>query len=458
MAIYPVILAGGSGSRLWPVSRQNHPKQFLDLLGCGETLLQSTITRAQACSNIPPLIVANKDHRFLLQHQISPMGLSPDNVLLEPCSKNTATAIAIACLHVLKQDCDGVMLVMPADHYLPDIGLFASHIKQFIADLPDANIGIVGIQPLYAATQYGYMALEGSHSVKTVKRFIEKPNEAIAKELWLQPNVAWNSGLVVAKATTVFDALKCYLPEILQQAQLSYQNARALYDFKVMANNYLQIEGIAFDVGVLEKSPDLKACMLKQSWDDLGTWSSLLARRKSLNVADYNIFSDDHTTLAFGVDDVVLVKNDDVIFMAHQDALADMNAISAHLYRHNLQGLLNRIDVHRPWGQFKVLAQEAHFIVKRLIVYPFAQISLQSHEHRTENWVVVKGRASVQLDDNEFELGIGESVRVSRNQKHRLTNLCNTPLEIIEVQSGDCLDESDIVRYDDQYERHINNE
>jgi mannose-1-phosphate guanylyltransferase/mannose-6-phosphate isomerase len=224
----------------------------------------------------------------------------------------------------------------------------------------------------------------------------------------------------------------------------------------VLGDEYKRIKPIAFDVSVLEKSSALAACMLDQEWDDLGTWPSLLARRKALGVAQFNVFSEDQVTLAFGVDDAVLVKNDDVLFIAHQDTLSDMGAISDYLQQYNLQSLLNRIDVHRPWGQFKVLAQDDHFVVKRLVVYPFSQISLQSHEHRRENWVVVKGRAQVQLDDQVFELSVGESISIKQRQKHRLSNPCDAPLEIIEVQSGSELKESDITRYDDQYERHIN--
>ncbi|MGR6873840.1 mannose-1-phosphate guanylyltransferase/mannose-6-phosphate isomerase [Pseudomonas sp. HK3] len=457
MALYPVILAGGVGSRLWPLSRQNHPKQFLDLLGCGDTLLQSTIKRAQACSAIPPLMIANKDHRFLLQHQIAPLGLLPEHVLLEPGSRNTTSAISIACLQVIKQDPNGVVLILPADHYLPDVALFANAIAQFIDGLAPDKIGLIGIKPRYGATQYGYMAIEQRECSSAVERFIEKPNKEVAQQLCQQANVAWNSGVVVARAATILNALSIDAPEILKLAEQSFLQSTSLYDFKVMSDDYLQIDNVAFDVSVLEKSTKLVACMLDQEWDDLGSWSSLLAQRKSLGVADYNIFADGQTTLAFNADDMVLVKNDDVILMAHQDSLMDMTSVSNYLKAHNLQSLLNRIDVHRPWGRFKVLAQEAHFIVKQLIVFPNSQISLQSHEFRRENWVVVKGRARIQLNDKEFELGIGESISIDKQQKHRLHNPYDEPLEIIEVQSGDHLDENDIIRYDDQYERHINN-
>jgi mannose-6-phosphate isomerase-like protein (cupin superfamily) len=246
-----------------------------------------------------------------------------------------------------------------------------------------------------------------------------------------------------------------YEPELLKQVEAAFTGSQPLYDFKLVGSQYQDIKSCAFDVSVLEKSQILKVCLLAQDWDDLGSWSSLLARRKLLGAPDYNGFSDDNVVLAFGAQDMVLVQNDDVIFMANQDALSDMNAISDYLHLHKLQHLLNRIDVHRPWGQFKVLAQDSHFIVKRLMVYPLAQISLQSHQYRRENWVVVKGQAEVQLDDEERLLNVGDSICVGQNQKHRLRNPGDTVLEIIEVQSGEHLDEEDIIRYDDQYERHL---
>lgn len=456
MAIYPVILAGGSGSRLWPLSRQNHPKQFLDLLGHGQTLLQSTIERAKACSSVLPLIIANKEHRFLLQHQIEPLGLSYKNTLLEPCAKNTTAAVALGCLQILDIDPDAHILFLPADHYLPDTQAFVQRVHECADHLPEMNIGLLGVKPSYAATQYGYIRFAAQSQMAQVTGFIEKPNEALAQSLLAKTGLAWNSGMLLGRAQAFYDALLEFEPELLRQVELAFNDSQQLYDFKLVGDQYQDIKSCAFDVSVLEKSRLLNVSLLEQDWDDLGSWSSLLARRKALGLSDFNVFSDGPIILAFGAQDVVLVQNDDVIFVANQDELADMNAISDYLQTHGLQHLLNRIDVHRPWGQFKVLAQDEHFVVKRLMVYPGAQISLQSHQYRKENWVVVKGCAEVQIDEQTRTLTVGESICIEQNQKHRLRNPDHAVLEIIEVQSGERLDEDDIIRYDDQYERHLN--
>lgn len=457
MATHPVILAGGSGSRLWPLSRQNHPKQFLDLLGVGDTLLQSTIKRAQLCSDVEPLIIANKEHRFLLQHQIEPLGLTPANVLLEPYARNTTGTIALACLHIMQSDPDAILLCLPADHYLPDTKAFSGAIANMANTLPETDIGLLGVKPDHAATQYGYIEFSHGDAVHNVTRFIEKPESQLAGVLFARSDVAWNSGIVMAKAQVLYEALRLHAPTLLMQVEAAFAESDTLYDFKLVGDSYADVESLPFDISVLEKSDDIKVALLKQQWDDLGSWKSLLARRKALGLADFNVFSDDKIVLAFGGKEVVLVQNDDVLFVADQDALSDMSAISEYLIRHDLKHLLNRIDVHRPWGQFKVLAQDEHFIVKRLMVYPGAQISLQSHQYRRENWVVVKGQAEVQLDDNLQVIDEGGCVSIGQNQKHRLRNPGKGVLEIIEVQTGERLDEQDIIRYDDEYQRHLKN-
>ncbi|MGK0445618.1 MAG: mannose-1-phosphate guanylyltransferase/mannose-6-phosphate isomerase [Bermanella sp.] len=457
MAIHPVILAGGSGSRLWPLSRQNHPKQFLDLLGVGDTLLQSTVKRAQLFSDVEPLIIANKEHRFLLQHQIEPLGLTSANVLLEPHARNTTGTVALACLNIMQSDPDAMLLCLPADHYLPDSKAFLEAVVNMANALPEKYVGLLGVKPDYAATQYGYIEFLRGETLHTVTRFIEKPEVQLADVLFARSDVAWNSGVVMARAQDLYDALSLHTPVLLLQVEKAFAESDTLYDFKLVGDSYGDIESLPFDISVLEKSDGIKVALLDQQWDDLGSWASLLARRKALGLANFNVFNDDKLVLAFGGKEVVLVQNDDILFVADQDVLSDMSAISEYLIRHNIMHLLNRIDVHRPWGQFKVLAQDEHFIVKRLMVYPGAQISLQSHQFRRENWVVVRGQAEVQLDDHLQLIEEGGCVSIAQNQKHRLRNPNEGVLEIIEVQTGERLDEQDIIRYDDEYQRHLKN-
>ncbi len=457
MAIYPVILAGGSGTRLWPLSRHNHPKQYLDVLDSAETLFQSTIKRAAHCSTLNPIVVAQADHRFLLQHQLDAISFNSANVLLEPSGRNTLGAVALGCLAVLSQDPDAMMLVLPADHYLPDTQGFAEAVQVLRQQLDSDSIGLFGIQPSFAATQYGYMRFQQGDAACSVEQFLEKPDHETASQLIQCQDVAWNSGMVLASAKAIYSALAAYCPSELAVIEAAYEQSYQQYGFTFIADAYSNVSSVSFDVAVLEKHQGLKMQCLPLEWDDLGSWQSLVKRREQLNHPSKNVFSSGKTMLVFTDDELVLVDDDDVLMLAHQDQLLDMAKITNYLHAHNLTSLLNRIDVHRPWGCFKVLAQSQYYVVKQLQVYPHCQISLQSHANRQEHWVVVKGEAQVQLDDEVFSLVEGQAVSVGRHQKHRLRNASDTMLEIIEVQSGPVLDELDIVRYDDEYNRHLKN-
>ena len=456
MAIRPVILAGGSGTRLWPLSRRNHPKQFLDLLDSGQTLLQSTIDRARACSDQPPLIVGHVDHRFLISHQISEKGLTSSNVLLEPMSRNTAASVAAACFKVAADCDDDWVLVMPSDHYFEDNANLSFVVDCMARRLKQQQIGLFGVKPRSPSCDYGYFEFDPSVVASPVIRFIEKPAEEIAKSLIQNQNCHWNSGMLLAKATTLLTSISQLAPDLYSKAKASYESQKTIYDFCLLGDDFKDIESVAFDVAILEKHQDVVATFIDQQWDDLGTWSNLITRRQALNLEKVNVFSESGKALVYGLDDVVLVEGDDIVFAAHQDSLLDMKKLTEYLQLNNLTSLLNRIDVHRPWGQFKVLGQDAHFIVKRLLVYPNSQISLQSHRFRSEHWVVTKGVADVLVEGEQHTLTVGESICINKHQKHRLMNNSEEPVEIIEVQTGDQLSEDDIIRYDDSYERHLN--
>lgn len=453
-AMYPVILAGGSGSRLWPLSRTNYPKQFLDPLEQGCSLLQASIQRARLCSELSPLIIANKEHRFLLSHQLEAVGLGHECVLLESEAKNTASSVLLAALHVYSKAKDGLVLILPADHYVDDDVMFAEQLKTATTELTASDLLLLAVKPTEPCVHYGYLKFlkNPGELLSPLQCFVEKPSEAKAKRYIQQGDYFWNAGVVLAGASRIIELFKEFEPELYTNVCAVFESRSRLFDYDLV--DLSSAKSISFDYAVLEKAVGIKVCVLGTQWDDLGTWPSLLQRRKQLALPDM-CFGEGKSKLIFTSQNIVVVDDDDLLLVADMDQLADLSAISEYLAKHNQLSLLRRIDVHRPWGSFKVLANGEGFLVKQLSVHAKQQISLQSHRYRVENWVVVSGVASVQLENEIVELQAGQSICIKETQKHRLFNKGDVDLQIIEVQTGECLEESDIIRYDDHYLRHL---
>lgn len=455
MPLYPVILAGGSGSRLWPLSRENMPKQFLDPLEQGSSLLQSAIECARFCTSLDPLIIANKQHRFQLHHQISALNLANSQVILEPVAKNTAASILIAALHLFSKDTGASLLILPADHYLPDLAKFKQCIS-VVENCTAGNVCLVAIEPTHANTQYGYIQLcdTAQNKIFDVSAFIEKPVSEVAVELFEGGRSYWNSGVVIASAALIIEQFKIFLPNLHHCVSLAFEQSEDYYGYSLLGNEFNQAQSIAFDRGILEKITNIKAVKYSGQWDDLGNWQQVLTRRESLSLNSV-ISQSGKLSLVLGLDDVMVIDDEDILVVASKDSIHQLTHAAQLLQKLGRTDLLSRLDVCRPWGSFKVVASGAGFLVKHLHVHPYCQISLQSHQSRIEHWVVVKGVATAQLQGQQHELMVGDSIKVDKNQRHRLINKQNSQLEIIEVQVGQILSETDIVRYDDDYERHL---
>ncbi len=468
LPITPVILSGGSGSRLWPSSRSMYPKQFLKLVS-DNTMLQETVLRLGGLANLSdPVVVANNEHRFLVAEQLSTCGLGHTKIILEPAARNTAPAIALAAM-ALGADPDTVMLVLPADHIIEDQDAFYNAIELGRSQAELGKLVTFGIVPSSPQTGYGYIhaGREGPSGVFEVNEFVEKPDSAKAKRYVEDGCYSWNSGIFMFRPSVYLDELKLNHPEIISVCEQSLSSASEDLDFiRVDESCFKECPSNSIDYAVMEHTQNAVVLPVSIGWNDIGSWSALweqLDKDRDGNVlkgdvlvdgvSNSLIISDKKLIAGVGVENVILVETDDSILLVNKNRVQDVKSIVNRLVETNRPESQLHRKVYRPWGFYDSIENAEGFQVKRLVVYPGAQLSLQMHHHRAEHWVVVKGTAEVINGDDKMLLRINESTYIPIGATHSLGNPGKVNLEIIEVQSGDYLGEDDIVRYEDRYGR-----
>lgn len=469
--IVPVILSGGSGSRLWPLSRDENPKQFLPLIK-ETSLFEDTVQRvSNPLRFAPPIVVANNDHRFLVAERLrlTTHG-APPTILLEPCARNTAAAAAAAACIAMRNDPEALILLLPSDHLIMDEEAFQAAVDLGRSAARQGRFVLFGIPPTAPATGYGYIAqgpeLNGEPQVHQVTRFIEKPDIETAKGYLEQGAYLWNSGMFLMRADTLLTALKEFAPDILAATQGAVDAAKADMDFlRLDPDRFAQSPSISIDYAVMEKTGRAVVVPAAIGWADLGSWSSLrdaAATDSQGNVAIGSVVAEDVQNsylrsdgpliAALGVRDLVIVATQDAVLVADAARDQDVKTIVARIAAEG-HSTIHDATVHRPWGTYRSVHSGERFQVKRITVKPRARLSLQSHRHRAEHWVVVSGRALVTRDGETFELSENQSTFLPQGCIHRLANPGDEPLHLIEVQSGSYLGEDDIERYDDDYAR-----
>jgi len=469
--VYPVILCGGSGTRLWPLSRAQYPKQFIPLIdGSDESLLVATLRRLTPDDGFqPPTLLTHNDHRFLLRDEVQRSGAVPREILLEPVARNTAPAITAAALSIAAQDPDAVLAVMPSDHLIADAGAFAGTVRQAAVSAADGWLMLLGVTPSEPHTGYGYIrtgdALAGGAS--RVAAFTEKPDPATARRYLDHGGYLWNSGIFVLPATAFLAEVEHVAPEIIQHARAALDAAECDLGFRRLADeHYGQCPSISLDYAVMEKTARAAVVPLETGWSDVGSWASVWA--ETAHDTDGNAVRGDAMLMdtrgsyvhangalvaTIGVDDMIVVHTPDAALIARRDRAEDVSALVKQLRAASRREPEQHIRSHRPWGHFETLSLGPRFQVKLLHVKPGGQLSLQMHHHRSEHWVVVTGTAKVTCDGHTRLVCENESVFISATHWHRLENPGKVPLEIIEVQIGSYLGEDDILRSDDVYRR-----
>ncbi|HHT8994697.1 TPA: mannose-1-phosphate guanylyltransferase/mannose-6-phosphate isomerase [Burkholderia cenocepacia] len=472
MTIFPIILCGGSGTRLWPMSRGGYPKQYLKLTG-DQTLVQQTASRLQ---HIPgaaaPIVVTNNEQRFLVAEQLRQVNITPSSIVLEPVGRNTAPAIAIAALLALHESPDALLLVLPSDHVILNEPAFIAAANEAATIAADQHLVTFGITPTEANTGFGYIrrgpAIADGKQVYKVDAFVEKPDAPTAERFLNDGNYSWNSGMFMLKASTYMEELHRHAPEIARHAELAFESAKRDKDFlRLDAEAFAACPNVSIDYAVMEKTE--RAAVVAAAdlgWNDIGSWSALADiadADEQGNALIGDIFTDsvknsyiraEHRMVAaIGLDNIVIVETADAVLVAHRDKAQDVKKIVEWLNASGRHESVTHRRVVRPWGSYEGIDQGDRFQVKRIIVNPGAQLSLQMHHHRAEHWIVVKGTAMVTNGDKEIMLTENQSTYIPLGATHRLTNPGKIPLELIEVQSGAYLGEDDIVRFEDTYGR-----
>ncbi|MEC4590372.1 mannose-1-phosphate guanylyltransferase/mannose-6-phosphate isomerase [Nitrospirillum amazonense] len=472
LKIQPVLLSGGVGSRLWPMSRERYPKQLQPIHG-DRSLIQDTAVRVSDPEIFHgPLIICNEDHRFIIAEQFREIGISPSAIILEPMGRNTTPAAAVAAVVAIAQDPDAVLLLLPADHAILDRDAFMEAIDAAHALARQGYLVTFGIKPQHPETGYGYIRrgqqLAGVVGAYTVAAFTEKPDQALAERFLADGDHYWNSGMFMMPAGLLIAELERHTPETLAAVRAALDQAKRDDDFlRLGAEAFGQAPNISIDYGVMEKTDKAAMVVADIGWTDIGSWSALwdisdkdangnAAVGTVMHVDSRDTYvrcEDGRIAAVVGVDNVILVTTDDAVLLVHRDRAQDVKHVVDGLKRERRTEYLEHRKVHRPWGSTQGLLHGHRYAVKRLSVKPGGKLSLQKHYHRAEHWVVVSGTALVTRDGEQILVRENESVHLPLGCVHRLENPGRVPLELIEVQSGAYLGEDDIVRLEDSYGR-----
>ena len=467
----PIILSGGSGSRLWPLSRELRPKQFLPVVD-EKTLFQSTVTRLEGIKGLDsPLVVCNEEHRFMVAEQLRLIGSNNHGIMLEPIGRNTAPAVALAALQVSQTNPQETLLVLPADHVIKDKPEFhrAIDMAEEVAQL--GHLATFGILPTVPETGYGYIQagkmLGDLKGAMSVSRFVEKPDLLTAESYLKQGGYFWNSGMFLFRADVYLEALAEFQPEVLRTCQQAMQKNSFDDDFiRIDAEAFSACPNISIDYAVMEKTDKSVVIPLSAGWNDVGAWSAVwdvgekdengnVVRGDAYfhNASNNLVFSEKPLVSLLGVDKLIVVDTKDATLVAHKDSVQDVKVIVDRLRKEKRPEAVIHREVYRPWGSYDSIDAGKRFQVKRITVKPGATLSLQKHHHRAEHWIVVSGTAEVGCDDKTFLLTENQSTYIPLGSTHRLSNPGKVMLEMIEVQSGSYLGEDDIVRFEDKYGR-----
>jgi len=466
--IFPIILAGGVGSRLWPLSRSKFPKQCLDITGSGLSMLQTTLKRAGEIHNVnDATIVCNEDHRFLVAEQSKEIEASLKNIILEPVGKNTAGAIAVAAWSLHESNSKAIMLVLSSDHAINDQQTFNEKVAMAEEKALAGSLVTFGIEPTYPETGYGYIRSETMEDVSKVVEFVEKPSLDIAKAYLEAGTYLWNSGMFMFRVDIFLQELKKYEPEVYELSKQAVHNAQNDLDFlRLDEAAFSKLPSISVDYAVMEKTSSAEVVRFPAVWSDVGSWAAMW----DVNPADENnnVFVgdviQDKTTGTYvnsagrlvatvGVKDLIIIDTPDALLVANKDNAQDVKKIVEILAKQNRPEIDLHSEVYRPWGKYQTIDLGGRYQVKRITVKPGERLSTQMHHHRAEHWVVVKGTAIVRNGDKSNIITENESTYIPVGETHSLENPGKIPLELIEVQTGGYLGEDDIVRFDDRYGR-----
>ena len=471
--IHPIILAGGSGERLWPLSRESYPKQFTNFLD-NQSLFQKTVLRLRTDTNFAfahPLIITNQDYRFIVANQLEELRVKNSTIIIEPEKRNTAPAILAASLMLYDKDPESVLLVTPSDHLIRDIPYFHKTVDIGIPEVEKGNIVTFGVKPNRAETGYGYLELSKptTRSPVKLKQFIEKPSENYAKQIFQKDNILWNSGVFLFKAKDIINAFKTEKALMTQNARMAVKHGKQFFEFFLLDQYYWSsCENISIDYAIMENAQNLMAVPFNSEWVDLGDWAAVwenkskdengLVQTSNVTAIDCKnslLFSENENIelTALGLENIIAVSTPDAVLVMNKEQTQNVKQIVTSLKKKGASQATQSIKDKRPWGWFETVMKNTGFQVKLIHVAPGSALSLQSHKFRSEHWVVVEGEASVTIEKCVKILKTGESAYIPQGSIHRLENNTSQPLELIEVQIGTYLGEDDIIRYEDKYLR-----